>query len=96
MINIQDKSACSGCTACSAVCGRNAITMTPDGMGFKYPVVDMEKCVECGLCEKVCAFKPITELPKTLILPGYTPPVKRKLLKSRKVVPVVSSPPSVM
>lgn len=69
MINIQDKSACSGCTACSAVCGRNAITMTPDGMGFKYPVVDMEKCVECGLCEKVCAFKPDYRTPENFDSP---------------------------
>lgn len=25
-------------------------------MGFKYPVVDVSKCVDCGLCEKVCTF----------------------------------------
>lgn len=30
--------------------------MQVDEMGFKYPVVDIAKCVECGLCEKVCAF----------------------------------------
>lgn len=49
---------CCGCTACASVCGRHAITMTPDLLGFKYPVVDYDKCVECGLCEKVCQFKP--------------------------------------
>ena len=30
--------------------------MEPDALGFKYPKVDMDKCVDCGLCEKVCAF----------------------------------------
>lgn len=56
MIHITDKEQCSGCTACFSICGKNAITMLPDGLGFKYPTVDTDKCVECGLCEKVCAF----------------------------------------
>ncbi len=56
MISITDKAKCSGCTACFSICGKSAITMKPDVMGFMYPVVDMDKCVNCGLCEKVCAF----------------------------------------
>lgn len=56
MINIVDKRDCCGCTACASICAHDAITMKPDGMGFLYPVVDMDKCVDCGLCEKVCAF----------------------------------------
>lgn len=30
--------------------------MQPDVLGFKYPKVDLDKCIDCGLCEKVCAF----------------------------------------
>lgn len=30
--------------------------MLPDALGFKYPKVNIDKCVECGLCDKVCAF----------------------------------------
>ena len=30
--------------------------MEPDTLGFKYPKVDLDKCIDCGLCEKVCAF----------------------------------------
>ena len=56
MINITDPKNCCGCTACESICGKNAITMKPDALGFLYPVVDLEKCVECGMCEKVCAF----------------------------------------
>lgn len=56
MIEIKDKSACCGCTACASICTHDAITMQPDVMGFFYPVVDKEKCIDCGLCEKVCAF----------------------------------------
>ena len=56
MIQITDKSQCSGCTACASICTHDAIMMQPDVMGFFYPVVDKDKCVDCGLCENVCAF----------------------------------------
>lgn len=57
MIQVQDKRECCGCTACASICNHEAIHMQVDEMGFKYPVVDISKCVECGLCEKVCAFQ---------------------------------------
>lgn len=58
MINVQNKtkSECCGCTACAAICSHEAISMIPDDMGFKYPVVDTGKCTNCGLCIKICAF----------------------------------------
>lgn len=56
MIQIKDKADCCGCTACASRCPKNAITMEPDTLGFKYPKVDLDKCIDCGLCEKVCAF----------------------------------------
>lgn len=56
MPNIKSGKNCSGCTACFAVCPKDAITMQPDVMGFKYPIVNTDKCIECGLCEKVCSF----------------------------------------
>lgn len=54
MIEIKDKSKCSGCHACYSICPTHAIEMVEDEKGFKYPVVDKEKCISCGLCEKVC------------------------------------------
>ncbi len=56
MITIIDKRDCCGCSACASICAHNAITMTPDALGFLYPVVDVNKCSDCGLCEKVCSF----------------------------------------
>lgn len=56
MIRIKDKADCCGCTACASICPKDAITMEPDTLGFKYPKVDLNKCIDCGLCEKVCAF----------------------------------------
>ena len=54
MINITDKSACCGCTACANICPKEAIEMVPDEEGFLYPSVDKNSCVECGLCDRVC------------------------------------------
>ena len=45
---------CCGCTACYAICPKNAITMSANAEGFKYPVIDKNKCIDCGLCCKVC------------------------------------------
>lgn len=56
MIRITDKSMCSGCTACLAVCPHQAISMKPDALGFLYPEVDTDRCTDCGLCEKACDF----------------------------------------
>lgn len=56
MIRISDRSECCGCSACYAICPNDAITMTPDSLGFKYPEVDPERCIDCGLCEKVCPY----------------------------------------
>lgn len=56
MIKVTDKSMCSGCTACHAVCPHKAVSMVPDALGFMYPSVDIDRCTGCGLCEKVCDF----------------------------------------
>lgn len=57
MINIARPEDCCGCTACKYICPKDAIDMTADSLGFKYPVIDNNKCIHCGLCERVCAFK---------------------------------------
>lgn len=54
MIDIIDKSQCTGCSACSSICPQMAISMQMDKEGFFYPVVEAEKCVSCGLCKKTC------------------------------------------
>ena len=54
MIDITDKTKCTGCTACMSICGKHCISMKEDEEGFLYPVVDKDNCVDCGLCEKIC------------------------------------------
>lgn len=77
---------CCGCTACAAICPKDALTMKPDGMGFKYPAVDLEKCIECGLCEKVCAFNDNYRTPSNFAVPipfGVRLNDQQDLMKSR-------------
>ena len=54
MINIEKKTDCCGCHACFNICPKDAIEMKEDEYGFKYPVINQEKCIECGMCKKVC------------------------------------------
>lgn len=51
------KSQCCGCAACAAVCKRNAIDMENDEEGFKYPKINVERCVGCNSYIKVCPLK---------------------------------------
>ncbi|MBQ9886876.1 MAG: 4Fe-4S binding protein [Lachnospiraceae bacterium] len=53
----SDKSECCGCSACMAVCPKEAISMIEDEEGFLYPVIDEDKCIGCRQCINVCAFK---------------------------------------
>ena len=67
MIEIKEKKECCGCQACYNKCPKNAIEMIEDERGFKYPKVNMEKCINCGLCNKVCPIinnKKIENTPK--------------------------------
>lgn len=54
MIKLASKEKCTGCAACYNACGRNAISMTADGEGFLFPVINEKQCVECGHCIKSC------------------------------------------
>ncbi len=54
MINVTDKSQCTGCTACFNACNHKAISMQHDEYGQLYPVVSLKLCTDCGLCERVC------------------------------------------
>lgn len=64
MINITDKSQCTGCTACFSACSHKAISMQYDEYGQIYPKVSLELCTDCGLCEKVCPLLHQERIPK--------------------------------
>lgn len=53
----ERKEDCCGCSACYAVCPKNAIAMKADGEGFLYPEIDPRECVGCGKCLAVCPLK---------------------------------------
>jgi len=54
MISINDKSKCSGCSACMSICPKRAISMVSDVKGFQYPEVNLNLCINCNLCNKIC------------------------------------------
>ena len=56
MIIIKEKKNCCGCEACINICPKKCIKMVEDDEGFRYPIVDKEKCINCKLCEKVCQY----------------------------------------
>ena len=48
------KAECCGCEACSNLCPCDAIEMSPDEEGFRYPAEREHRCVRCGKCSAVC------------------------------------------
>ena len=56
MIEIKEKSGCTGCGACAHICPSGCIKMKEDSEGFLYPSVQETMCVGCGECERVCPF----------------------------------------
>lgn len=50
----NSKEDCCGCTACYAVCPKEAIRMIADEEEFEYPQIDKNKCIRCYKCVKVC------------------------------------------
>ena len=67
-----EKYHCSGCGACFNACGRNAITMQEDEFGFRYPVIDTEKCIDCGACQRACGYQNLPEKKEAVACFGAT------------------------
>ena len=49
---IKRKEECCGCSACYAVCPKEAILMVADDEGFEYPQIEDSKCIRCYQCIK--------------------------------------------
>ena len=57
--NLCGEKDCTGCGACDNICPIGAISMSFNN-GFKFPVIDKDKCINCLACEKSCpVIKPI-------------------------------------
>lgn len=51
--NLDEK--CTSCSACFAVCPKNAIEFRLSDNGFYRPFLNEDRCIDCGLCKTVCA-----------------------------------------
>lgn len=56
MILFNNNEECYGCSACYNICPKKAIIMKEDSEGFKYPVIDDNKCIKCNMCKKTCPY----------------------------------------
>ena len=54
MKTICPEELCTGCLACLNSCTHNAIEITTDICGFRYPSINQYICVDCGLCQLSC------------------------------------------
>lgn len=45
---------CCGCSTCTHICPKHAITLCENDEGFKQFYIDESKCINCGLCIKKC------------------------------------------
>ena len=68
-LDTQNKTHCFGCEACAQACAVGAIRMIVDDERFRYPAIDMAKCVNCGMCRKVC---PVFDMPQRFESPVRT------------------------
>lgn len=65
MIKIDEKKNCCGCTACASICPKECISLVKDEEGFKYPEIDLNKCVDCGMCKRVCPVNSVFDTSET-------------------------------
>lgn len=54
MVNKLKKTECCGCEVCVSACPVDAIFMKKDGEGYRYPQIDMGRCIQCSKCDKCC------------------------------------------
>lgn len=57
VINLINKTDCSGCGACVCACPAKCLSMKSDREGFYYPHIDDKNCINCGKCLSVCSVK---------------------------------------
>ena len=43
----ENRANCVGCYGCYNICPKKAIVMKEDEEGFRYPIVQQEKCIQC-------------------------------------------------
>lgn len=54
MIEVCEKSKCTGCWACVNTCPKGCISMVEKDLKHLFPAINKETCIDCGLCKKVC------------------------------------------
>ena len=84
----KHKEDCTGCSACSQLCPKNAIKMVPDEEGFLYPQIDHKLCVHCGVCERFCQSIQVHKNEKKLV---YAAKNNKNIPKLEPKIPTITA-----
>lgn len=57
MVNICEKTECTGCMACVNACINHAISVVSDEEGFDRPLINENLCTDCGRCVVICPMR---------------------------------------
>jgi coenzyme F420-reducing hydrogenase beta subunit len=82
MIELVEKTKCSGCSACFNACKVGALSLETDDTGFWFPQINREKCIGCGACVKSCPaldkLEYVSEAPKAYIVQNKDDEIRRQ------------------
>lgn len=45
---------CCGCEACANACPKQIIHFKEDGVGFRFPEININECIHCNACVRAC------------------------------------------
>lgn len=92
MKEICEKTSCTGCTACAAVCPQDCISMQSDEQGFLRPVIRQADCVDCGLCRRSCpvSCRPSQRSEETAAYAAINPQPQRARSASGGIFPLLA------
>ncbi len=73
--DVVEKSLCTGCGTCFALCPTSAIEMyVEQRQGIYLPRIDSQRCNRCGLCYKICPGHTIDLEHLNMAIFGVSPP----------------------
>ena len=74
---------CIGCGVCENVCSIKCISMKMDEEGFRYPVINEDRCLKCNKCVRACPVENGLEIKNKTELKVYAAWNKDEIIRER-------------